>query len=113
MSAIQLENAAAVLLDGGRIKGRLISTMSRSKVSITLSEELLERIDREAQRRPGGSRSAVIEEWARRGARLQGADLLREETIAYYSSLTPEDCAEDDAIARASGDAARGLNYDE
>ncbi len=86
--------------------------MSRAKVSITLSEELLERIDREASRRPGGSRSAVIEEWVRKGARLRGADLLREETIAYYDSLAPEDHAEDEAIARASGDAAGRLRYD-
>lgn len=87
--------------------------MSRAKVSITLSEELLARIDREAGRRPGGSRSAVIEEWARRGARLRGADLLREETIAYYDSLDAADQAEDSAIARASGDAARKLGYDD
>ena len=91
----------------------MISLMSRAKVSITLSEELLERIDREASRWPGGSRSAVIEEWVRRGARLRGADILREETIAYYDSLVPQDRAEDEAISRASGDAARRLRYDD
>jgi len=89
------------------------SAMPRTKVSITLSEELLARIDREAGRRPGGNRSAVIEEWARRGARMRGADLLREETVAYYDSLDPEERAEDEAIARASSDAARRLRYDE
>ncbi len=87
--------------------------MSRAKVSITLSEELLERIDLEASRRSGGSRSAVIEDWARRGARLRGADFLREETIAYYDSRAPEDHAEDEALARASGHAARRLRYDD
>jgi metal-responsive CopG/Arc/MetJ family transcriptional regulator len=87
--------------------------MPRAKVSITISEELLQRIDREASRRSGGSRSAVIEEWIRRGARLRGADLLREETIAYYDSMAPEDHAEDAAMARASGDAAQSLRYDD
>ena len=89
-----------------------MGTMSRAKVSITLSEELLARIDREASGRPGGNRSAVIEEWARRGARMRGADLLREETIAYYDSLGPEDRAENESMARASGAAARRLPYD-
>ena len=91
----------------------MYSKMPRSKISITLSEELLERIDREAGRRPGGSRSAVIEDWVRRGARTRGADLLREETIAYYSSLNFEEQVEHEAIARASGNAARQLRYDD
>ncbi len=87
--------------------------MSRSKISITLSEKLLERVDREARRRPGSSRSAIIEEWARRGAGSRGADLLREETIAYYDSLEPQAKSEDEAISRAGGEAARGLGYDD
>jgi metal-responsive CopG/Arc/MetJ family transcriptional regulator len=87
--------------------------MSKTKISITLSQDLLARIDREARRRPTGTRSAVIEDWVRRGARGRGADLLREETIAYYSSLDSEERAEDDAIARASGEAARELRYDD
>ena len=91
----------------------MIGTMPKAKISITLSEKLLKRIDREARRRPSGTRSAVIEDWIRRGARVRGADLLREETIAYYRGLTPEEDAEDEAIARSSGDAARELRYDD
>ncbi len=105
--------ASLQLLDRGRTYGRMMSAMPKAKISITLSEELLQRIDREARRRPSGTRSAVIEDWVRRGARGRGADLLREETIAYYSSLDGKELAEDDAIARASGDAARELRYDD
>lgn len=87
--------------------------MAKSKISVTLSEEILDRIDREVRRFPGGSRSAVIEAWLRRGARARAADRLREETVAHYESLSPEERAEGEAISRASGDLARRLTYDE
>ena len=87
--------------------------MARAKISITLSDDLLARIDREASRRYGGNRSAVIEEWLRRGVRSRAADVLREETAAYYGSLPPEERAEDEGISRASGEIARRLRYDE
>ena len=86
--------------------------MARAKISITVSEDLLARVDREARRRPGGNRSAVIEEWLRRGARARAGDVLREETVAYYDSLPPEDRADDEGISRAGGEAAGRLAYD-
>jgi hypothetical protein len=93
------------------MKSRIESTMSKVKVSITLSRELLGRIDRAAQR-SGGSRSAVIESWLRRADRSRSAEILREQTIEYYDSLPEEDRAEDRDLARASARQSRRVRYD-
>ena len=87
--------------------------MRKTKISITISQALLEKIDREAGSREGGTRSSVIEDWLRRAARSRASDLLREETVAYYDSLDPTETDEADAISRSAGEAARKLRYDE
>ncbi|MFV1958857.1 MAG: hypothetical protein ACC662_05520 [Planctomycetota bacterium] len=91
----------------------ILHAMRKTRISITLSTDLLRRIDREAHRGAGGNRSAVIEAWLRRGARSRAEDALREETIAYYEGLSKEERAEDAAIARAAGRLARRLRHDD
>lgn len=86
---------------------------TRVKVSITLAPELLRTIDRVRRSRPGESRSAVIEEWLRRGARQEEEARLRAETIEYYESRSSEEVREDTALARASSRAARRLRIDQ
>jgi metal-responsive CopG/Arc/MetJ family transcriptional regulator len=87
--------------------------MAKTKISITISRALLEKIDREAGSGEGRTRSSVIEEWLRRAARSRAADVLREETVAYYDSVDAGENEEADAISRAAGEAARRLRYDE
>jgi metal-responsive CopG/Arc/MetJ family transcriptional regulator len=86
--------------------------MSKTKISITLSSDLLSRID-EAAHRARESRSAVIENWLRRAARTRATEMLREQTIEYYDSITPEERAEDEAVARATAEHARRIRYDD
>jgi metal-responsive CopG/Arc/MetJ family transcriptional regulator len=85
---------------------------AKVKISITLSRDLVERIDEEAARQPSLSRSGVIEMWLRRGARADASRALEDDTIRYYESLTANERAEDEAIARASSRAARRIRYD-
>jgi len=75
---------------------------AKVKISITLSGDLVDRIDREAAAHPRLTRSAVIETWLRRAGRAHAWAALREETVRYYDSAAAEDSAEDEAIARAS-----------
>ena len=82
---------------------------TKYKVSITLAPDLLRAVDAAAKRQSHLNRSAIIESWLRRGARLELEDRLRDETIAYYESLTREEKREDAAIARAASRAARRL----
>jgi metal-responsive CopG/Arc/MetJ family transcriptional regulator len=84
-------------------------TNTKHKVSITLAPELLRAVDAAVRKRSHLSRSAIIEGWLRRGARMELEDRLRDETIAYYQSLTREETREDAAIARAASRAARRL----
>lgn len=84
----------------------------KAKISITLSSDLLEMIDREADEAPHLNRSAVIELWLRRAARGQAATALREQTVRYYESLSEEEQAEDEAMARATSSRARNVRYD-
>lgn len=86
---------------------------TRVKVSITLAPELLRTIDRARRSRPGESRSAVIEEWLRRGAQHEEEARLRAETIEYYERRSSAEVREDAALARASSRAARRLRIDQ
>lgn len=81
----------------------------RSKLSITLAPDLIRAVDREARKHSRGSRSAVIESWLRRAARMNLEDQLRTATISYYESLSAEERKEDAALARSASRAARKL----
>ena len=94
----------------GRIRGRMEGT--RSKLSITLAPDLIRAVDRAAKKHSRRSRSAVIEIWLRRAARMDLEDQLRTATISYYESLSAEERKEDAAIARSSSRAARRLKVD-
>ena len=86
---------------------------TRVKLSITLAPETVRAIDRACRSRRGASRSAVIEEWLRRGARQLDEERLRTETIAYYEGLSEAERRDDSALARAASRAARRLRFDE
>ena len=93
----------------------MISSMNttRTKLSITLAPDVVKEIDRAVERRVADSRSAVIEKWLRRVSRLNAEARLRDETIAYYESLSAADTADDTALSTAGAAAARRLNLDE
>ena len=91
---------------GGRMEG------TRSKLSITLAPDLIRAVDRAAKKHSRRSRSAVIESWLRRAARMDLEDQLRTATISYYESLSAEERKEDAAIARSASRAARRLKVD-
>ncbi len=82
------------------------------KVSVTLSTDLLARIDREAARQQTGTRSGVIESWLRKAARDAAEQQLARETIAYYDSLTPAQRAEDEEWVELGAGAASELDID-
>ena len=81
------------------------------KVSVTLSPEILERVDRQAKRLRG-TRSSIMESWLKQAARRQSERDLETDTIAYYESLTAEERAEDEELSRALTSAARRLEID-
>jgi len=85
---------------------------TRSKLSITLAPDLIRAVDRAARKHSRRSRSAVIESWLRRAARMDSEDELRTATIAYYESLSAEERKQNAAIARSSSRAARKLKID-
>jgi hypothetical protein len=86
---------------------------SRVKVSVSLPAELVARVDREVRVRPGSSRSAVVEDWLKRGARLKTESDLREAVVAYYRELGTVELAEGEALARGLSRAARNLRVDD
>ena len=86
---------------------------ARTKLSITLSPDVVKEVDRAVERRIADSRSAVIEKWLRRGSRLEAEDQLREDTIAYYESLSESHRAQDASISRAASKTVRRLTFDD
>jgi hypothetical protein len=85
---------------------------AKVKLSITLSRDLVERIDAEASRDSELTRSGVIELWLRRAAQSGAARALEADTVRYYDSLARDEQADDEAIARASSRASKRLRYD-
>jgi metal-responsive CopG/Arc/MetJ family transcriptional regulator len=86
---------------------------TKHKVSITLAPALLRAVDAAAKKHSDLNRSAIIERWLRRAARMELEDQLRDETIAYYESLSREERREDVVIARAASRAARRLEIED
>jgi metal-responsive CopG/Arc/MetJ family transcriptional regulator len=93
------------------MKGTMEGT--RAKLSITLAPDVIRAVDRAARKHSSRSRSAVIETWLRRVARLDLEDQLRAETVAYYESLSAAERKEDAAIARSTSRSARRLRIDD
>lgn len=73
----------------------------KTKISVSLPRDLLEQIDDEAEQ-TSRSRSQIFEVWLRLAARRRAAEKLERDTLAYYTSRTAEQEAEDEALSRAS-----------
>lgn len=86
-------------------------TARKLKISVTLSADLVRRIDQKAGK--AGTRSGVIERWLQRAARLEAEREVDEATAAYYESLTADDVAEEEALARSLSRASRKLEVDQ
>lgn len=82
------------------------------KLSVTLSQDLVGRIDRLAAGQRA-TRSAIVERWLRRAERLETAREIERSTIEYYEALDAGARADDEALARASSQGARQLRVDE
>ncbi len=78
----------------------------KSRVTISLSESLLARVDRDARARRGGSRSAVIEAVLSRHYLDAVAERAAEQTAEYYAGRSDAEAAEDRAIVGASSRSA-------
>jgi len=87
-------------------------TATKLKVSLTISADLLELVDRDARRR-NDTRSAVVEQWLRRAANATLEKEIEDATTAYYQSLRGNERAEDEALARGLSKAARRVAYDD
>lgn len=83
----------------------------RVKISVSLSSDLVARIDR-AARAEARSRSRILEAWLQAAAQEVAARELEAATIAYYESMTPEERREEAAMTSALSAAARRLRVD-
>lgn len=84
----------------------------RVKVSLTIDEDVLAAVDREAARAPRPNRSQVVERVLRAWSRQRRQALLDEAIEAYYVSLSAEDAAEDDAWAALGDETASAWDDD-
>ncbi len=82
------------------------------RLTVSLPADLVEQLDR-AARRAGTSRSALVEEWLRRGARVQAHGELERQIEAYYAGRSLAERAEDESIAKAAGLIAPRLSIDQ
>ena len=83
----------------------------RTRVTVSLPAELVQRVDRQARARRT-TRSAIVAQWLQAGARQEASAALDAAITAYYSTSSVEEAREADAIARAAGAATRSLDLD-
>jgi hypothetical protein len=69
--------------------------MSKARVTITLSEDVLSKVDRAVDADGGASRSSVIEAWLRRAAEQEARVLLDRAIASYYDGLSEAERAEE------------------
>jgi predicted transcriptional regulator len=82
------------------------STRSRTRVTISLPSDLVQRLDRHS-RTQGASRSRVAERWLRAGERQTSLVALEHELETYYSrSVEGEEAALGAALGRAARETA-------
>jgi metal-responsive CopG/Arc/MetJ family transcriptional regulator len=84
-------------------------TIKKTKLSLTVSADLLELVDRDV-RKLKGTRSSVIELWLRRAAIASTRKSIEDATAAYYLSLQVTE--EDENLSRALSKAAKRVAYD-
>jgi hypothetical protein len=80
----------------------MIIYMTRARVTITLSREILDRVDRAVRRTPRASRSSVVEEWLAGAARREAERELDRAIADYYDGMSASERAEDASWARLS-----------
>jgi metal-responsive CopG/Arc/MetJ family transcriptional regulator len=77
--------------------------MSRkARVTVTLSRDVLSKVDRAAHAKQGASRSSVIEAWLRTAAEHEARSLLDQAIVHYYDGLSSIERAENKEWARFS-----------
>ncbi len=80
----------------------MILRMRRARVTVTLSPDVLSKVDRAARAKPGSSRSSVIEAWLRKAAAGEAHDALDRAIARYYDDLSAVERAEGEAWASFS-----------
>ena len=87
-----------------------ISTRSpKTKVTVTLSLDLVRKLDELLHAPETGSRSQVIEEALRRWLDDQAKEELERQTEAYYHSLSKAERREDRQWSQVAGHSAKHL----
>ena len=85
-------------------------TARKTKVSVTIEQDLLTEIDRLAV--GGSTRSRIIEEWLRLAAREHARRALAAATAAYYEGRSEAERAEDETLAELTARAAGERDFD-
>src|SRR5687768_3908813 len=73
----------------------MMSMIVKARVTVTISQGLLAKVDRAARQRPGASRSSVIEEWLRSAAEQDARRALDQAIAEYYEGMSAGERAED------------------
>ena len=81
----------------------------KSKVTLTLSPDLLRQLDALLDSTEAGSRSRLVEEALRHWLRTQAQNELERQTEEYYGSLTRAERKEDQQWARIAARSAKRL----
>ncbi len=81
----------------------------KSKITITLSPDLIQQLDEHLDKQETGSRSGLIEDAVREWLQDQARAKLERQTEAYYTSLTKAEREEDKAWSKVASRSAQRL----
>ncbi len=81
----------------------------KSKITVTLSADLVEKLDVLTETSEAGSRSELVEEALQAWLHQQAEKELERQTEAYYRSLTPDEEKEDRQWSKIAARSAKHL----
>ena len=86
--------------------------LNRQKISTTISPDTLAYLERIIDSGEAASLAEAIDIVIERLRAVENRNRLERDTAAYFDSLAPEEAAEEDRLATALSQSARGIDFD-
>jgi len=89
-----------------------LARLARQKISTTISPATLSHLQRLIERGEAQNLAEAIDLAIDRLLVFENRERLERDTAAYFDSMSPEESAEEERLAAALSQAARGVDFD-
>jgi len=86
--------------------------LNRQKISTTVAPDTLAYLHRIVEAGEAANLAEAIDAAVQRLLMIENRERLERDTAAYFDGMSPEESAEEDRLAEALSQAARGIDFD-